>query len=485
MNLPEISFASILPAIVLALFGMAVMVADPFVSRDRKPRLAWLGFAGVLAALAALAPMTKSRGQWYADLWWVDDYTIFFHSIFLLVAGLTILSSMDFLQRMHVPPSEFVALVLFATVGAMLMAGAGELMLVFIGIEILSMASYVLAGYRREDLKSNESALKYFLLGSFASAFFLYGVALVFGATGTTNLGNIADVIAAGNADMNLVYISAALMIVGLAFKVALAPFHVWTPDVYEGAPTPVTGFMSVGPKAAGFAVFLRIFLTAFPEIQERWIVIIWLAAAGTMAIGNVVAVVQTNIKRMLAYSSIAHAGYIAVAFASGSESGFAAALFYMLAYSAMNLGAFAIVTILSRKEDSLVGLHSYRGLALHRPGLAALLSVFLLSLAGIPATAGFAGKFFIFRAAVESGLIGLTVIAVLTTVVSFYYYLYVIVQMYMHEPEEDFSDLTLNAGPRIALAVSLALTFYLGLFPSRVLDWASDSAVSAFTLLR
>ena len=478
MTLPVINIASILPAIVLALFGIAIMVIDPFVERGTKLKLGWFGFAGVLAALVALAPMSGQSGAWYADIWLVDDYTIFFHVVFLLIAAITILMSIEFLGREQAPPSEFYSLILFATSGMLLMSGAGELMMVFIGLEILSIATYILAGYRRGDLKSNEASLKYFLLGSFASAFFLYGVALIFGATGSTNLSEIATAVRSGVPQAELVYASAALMLTALGFKVAMAPFHIWTPDVYEGAPTPVTGFMSAGPKAAGFAVLLRIFLTAFPDIQDRWILVIWVAAALTMVIGNVVAVAQTNIKRMLAYSSIAHAGYVAVAFAAGSGRGVTAAMFYLLAYSIMNLGAFAVVTILSRKEDRLVELNDYKGLARRRPGLAALLSLFLLSLAGIPGTAGFAGKFFIFRSAVESGLIWLTILGLLTTVVSFYYYLNVIVQMYMREPTEEFSDLDIAPGLGAALIVTAILTLYLGILPTRVLDWATDSAL-------
>ena len=479
MNLPEINILSILPAIVLALFGIAIMVIDPFVGRKTKLKLGWLGFAGVLVAFLALAPMSDQSGAWYADLWLVDDYTVFFHVTFLLIAALTILTSIEFLGREHAPPSEFFSLVLFATSGMVLMSGAGELMVIFIGLEILSIATYILASYRRGDLKSNESSLKYFLLGSFASAFFLYGVALIFGATGSTNLGEIAAAIRNGVPAMGLVYISASMILIALGFKVAMAPFHIWTPDVYEGAPTPVTGFMSVGPKAAGFAVLLRVFLTAFPDIQDRWILVIWVGAALTMVIGNVVAVAQTNIKRMLAYSSIAHAGYVAVAFAAGSDAGVTAAMFYLLAYSVMNMGAFAIVTILSRKEDHLVELSDYAGLAARRPGLAALLALFLLSLAEIPGTAGFAGKFFIFRSAVESGLIWLSIIGLVTTVVSFYYYLQVIVQMYMREPKEEFNDLDIAPGLGTALIVTAILTLYLGILPSRVLEWATESALS------
>jgi NADH-quinone oxidoreductase subunit N len=351
-------------------------------------------------------------------------------------------------------------------------------MMIFIGLEVLSIGTYVMAGFRRTDLRSNESALKYFLLGSFASAFFLYGVALIFGAAGSTNLISIAAAMSRPDMQAGLVYLSAALLLIALCFKVAVAPFHIWAPDVYEGAPTPITGFMSVGPKAAGFAVLFRIFITAYPMIQDRWTDIMGILAALTMILGNVIAVVQPNLKRMLAYSSIAHAGYIAVAFASNSRQGGSAALFYVLAYAAMNLGAFAIVTLLGREQDEKVKLTDYAGLASKRPGLAALLSLFLLSLAGVPGTAGFAGKFFIFRSAVESNHTGLAIIGVLTTVVSFYYYLYVIVQMYMREPGEEFADARVTPALVIALLVAATGTVYLGILPGKLLEWTSASAL-------
>ena len=479
MNLATINIAAILPALVLSVFGVVVMVAEPFVSEQRKSALGWLAFAGTLAAMVSLLPMASNRGQWYSNLWIVDDYDVFLNFVFLLIAAITILMSIDFLRREDMNHPEFYSLLLFATAGMLMMAGSNELVMVFLGLEILSIATYVMAGFRRTDLKSNESALKYFLLGSFSSAFFLYGVALIFGATGSTNLIAIADALRSSEIQISLVYLSAALMLIALCFKVAVAPFHIWTPDVYEGAPTPVTGFMSVGPKAAGFAVLFRVFLTAFPSIQDRWTSAIWMIAALTMILGNVIALVQPNIKRMLAYSSIAHAGYVSVALASTSERGVSAALFYLLAYSLMNLGAFAVVTILSRREDKLVSVTDYAGLGAKRPGLAAVLSVFMLSLAGVPGTAGFAGKFLIFRAAVESRLVWLAIIGVITTVVSFYYYLYVIVQMYMREPTEEFSNLRLCGSLRIALFISVVGTLYLGLMPTRVLDWTATAALN------
>src|SRR2546428_47604 len=327
MNLASINVSAILPALVLSVFGIVAMVAEPFVGEPRKSRLGWLAFAGTLVAMLSLVPMSSNRGQWYSNLWIVDDYDVFLSFIFLLIAAITILTSVDYLRRENMNHPEFYALLLFATAGMLMMAGSNELVMVFIGLEILSIATYVMAGFRRTDLKSNESALKYFLLGSFSSAFFVYGVALIFGATRSTNLLLIADALRASEIQISLVSLSAALMLISLCFKVAVAPFHVWTPDVYEGAPTPVTGFMSVGPKAAGFAVLFRVFLTAFASIEDRWGSAMWMIAALTMVLGNVIAVVQPNIKRMLAYSSIAHAGYIAVAFAATSNQGVSAAL--------------------------------------------------------------------------------------------------------------------------------------------------------------
>jgi NADH-quinone oxidoreductase subunit N len=475
MNIPEVDLLSILPVVVLSVFGIAVMVLGSFLPRQS---LGWLAFAGTVAAGVSIVPMHTHLGQWYSNLWIVDDYSTFFHVLFIFIAAVTILVSIDYLRRENMNHAEYYALLLFATAGMLVMAGSNELMMIFIGLEILSIATYVMAGFRRTDLRSNEAALKYFLLGSFASAFFLYGVALIFGAAGSTNLISISAALASSSVNSGLVYLSAALILTALCFKVAVAPFHIWAPDVYEGAPTPITGFMSVGPKAAGFAVMFRIFMTAYPMIQHRWTEIMWLLAALTMILGNVIAVVQPNIKRMLAYSSIAHAGYIAVAFTTNSTRGGAAALFYTLAYAAMSLGAFAIVTMLGRAGDEKVQLKDFAGLAAKRPGLAALLSLFLLSLAGVPGTAGFAGKFFIFRSAVETGRTGLAVIGVLTTVVSFYYYLYVIVQMYMREPGEDFADARMTPALVAALVVTGAITVYLGVLPSRVLEWTAIAAL-------
>jgi NADH-quinone oxidoreductase subunit N len=479
MNFPEINLYSILPLVVLSLAGIAIMVLEPFLSDSKRAQLGWLAIAGTLGAGLALFPMSNNRGQWYSNLWVVDDFSIFFHVVSLLIAFITTLISLDYLKREKINHAEYYALLLFATAGMLVMAGSNELMMVFIGLEILSIATYVLAGFRRNDLRSNEAALKYFLLGSFSSAFFLYGVALVFGATGATNLVVIGEALSVMEVPTAMVLLASALMLIALCFKVAVAPFHIWTPDVYEGAPSPVTGFMSVGPKAAGFAVLFRVFVTAFPGIEEQWTEVMWVVAALTMVLGNVVAIAQPNIKRMLAYSSIAHAGYIVVSFAAATEAGMAAALFYALAYSIMNLGAFAIVTVLSRSQDKTANLADFAGLAARRPGLAALLSLFLLSLAGVPGTAGFAGKFFIFRSAVDAGMTSLAIIAVVTTVISFYYYLHVIVQMYMREPQEEFTDVKVTGAINIALVAAVAGTLYLGILPTRILEWTAEAARS------
>jgi NADH-quinone oxidoreductase subunit N len=479
MNIPEINIFAVLPLVVLSVFGIAIMVLEPFLQKAQRSGLGWLALAGTIVAAISIVPMSRYGGEHYASLWIVDGYSIFFHALFLFIAAMTTLLSIDYLPRENMNHAEYYALLLFATAGMLVMASSNDLMMLFIGLEILSIATYVLAGFRRTDLRSNESALKYFLLGSFASAFFLYGIAMIFGATGSTDLIDISLAMVLPGLQIGLVYLSAALILIALCFKVAAAPFHVWTPDVYEGAPTPITAFMSVGPKAAGFAVLFRIFVTAFPLIQDRWVDVMWVVAALTMIIGNVVALVQPNIKRMLAYSSIAHAGYIAVAFTSANTGGGSAALFYTLAYAAMNLGAFAVVTMLGRSEDSKVQLTDFAGLASRRPGLAALLSLFLLSLAGVPGTAGFAGKFFIFRAAVEANLTSLAVIGVLTTVVSFYFYLYVIVQMYMKDPTEDFADAKLTPALTAALVLAAIGTLYLGILPTRVLEWTAGAALN------
>jgi NADH-quinone oxidoreductase subunit N len=348
-------------------------------------------------------------------------------------------------------------------------------------LEISSISSYVLAGYLRDDKRASESALKYFLLGSFATAFFLYGVALAYGMTGSTWLTAIRAALGGEPAAPAPVFIgvAAALMFVGLGFKVSAAPFQIWAPDVYQGAPTPVSAFLTTGPKAAAFAIFLRIFSTAFEPIGSGWVPLVWCAALLSMTIGNFAALTQPNIKRLLGYSAIAQAGYVLVAVAARSQVGTAAAMFYLAAYAFMNIGAFAVVSHLSGKGERFLKVDDFAGLATRQPGTAALLSIFLLSLIGVPLTGGFFGKFYIFKAALDSHLVWLTVLGLLNSAVAAYYYLRILVTMYMREPSEATADLEpLSAGLRVALAIPALGTLFLGIFPAWVLDFAGKSAV-------
>jgi NADH-quinone oxidoreductase subunit N len=423
--------------------------------------------------------------------------------IFLVVALLTILISSVWIEAEKLPAGEFHSLLLFATCGMMLMASAGDLVIVFLGLEILSIATYVLAGFRRTDIRSNESSLKYFILGSFASAFLLYGIALVYGSTATTSLPgttNIATI--ASRLDQSLypplLLAGAAMMLVGFGFKIATAPFHVWTPDVYEGAPTPVTAFMAAGPKAAGFASFMRVFIFGFPiatavlstggYAHKAWVGALAIMAVLTMTIGNVVAIVQNNVKRMLAYSSIAHAGYALVGFvAAGAaatpedrSAALSAVAFYLLAYAIMNMGAFAVVTLIARRGDQQTTVDDYNGIGFASPVLAFSLSLFLLSLLGMPLTAGFMGKIFVFSAALKQGYIWLVVIGVLNTAVSAYYYLRLIVVMFFRERTGAWDVPPIPASVALALVLTVLGVFYLGLFPGRIFNaFQSRPAIS------
>ncbi|MBZ5554933.1 MAG: NADH-quinone oxidoreductase subunit N [Acidobacteriia bacterium] len=488
MTLPQVPILPILPELILTLFGIAVMLFDPFTAKSHKSWLSTLAFIGVLAALGGNVLLLTGEGEYYNGLIIVDSFSLFFNFLFLIIAGLSILVSRQYLVREGVNHSEYYALLLFATVGMCFMGGANELIMIFIGLEITSISTYVLAGFRRTDLKSNEAAIKYFLLGSFATAFLLYGIALTYGATHTTHLSQISSALLTGRIDLRLVLAGTALMMVGFSFKVATAPFQIWTPDVYEGAPIPITGWMSVGPKAAGFAAFLRVFFVALPALDQKWFWVLWVSAVLTMTIGNTAAMLQSNIKRMLAYSSIAHAGYILVAFAALTPNGIASILFYLLAYSVMNLGAFAVISAWSLSGERRVTIDEFAGLGYRHPWLAAAFTVFLLGLTGIPLTAGFTGKFFMFRAAINSKLYWLTLIALLNSAASLYYYLRPTIAMYMRDPgepgrapaPEDAAPLQISMATKMVIVVSVLAVFYLGLFPSAILDFAQSSAFLA-----
>jgi NADH-quinone oxidoreductase subunit N len=466
-------YVRILPEIVLSLFGIIVMMLEPLLDEEKGQKiLGAIALVGALAALAATWFMAQSPGLAFWEMVQVDGFSIFFHVLAIAVAAVVILSSYEYLAVQRIRAGEYYALILFGTVGMALMSSAVELVLIFIALEISSISSYVLAGFRRHAASSTEASLKYFLLGSFATAFFLYGVALMFGATGATNIGQISHILQAAPISL-LAYAAVAFMFVGLGFKVAAAPFHVWTPDVYEGAPAPIVGFMSTAPKAAAFAVLLRIVFVI--DIHAMFWVI-WIAAALSMTLGNVGALVQDNVKRLLAYSSIAHAGYSLVAFAAAPALGTSAAMFYVASYAAMNLGAFAVVSHFANAGERYVTLEDYEGLGRSSPLLAATLTIFLLSLIGIPMTGGFFAKFYVFSAAVKANLIGLTIIGVLNSGVGAYYYLRIIVRMYMREARKEVPVMPVPLALRFALFACMAVTIYLGIFPSSVLQYAQTS---------
>jgi len=471
--IPAVDYIRILPELVVSLFGVIIMLVDPILP-DNSPKrpLGVLAVIGVLLGLAATYYQTGYYGSAFSDMVSVDTFSVFFHFVVLLTALVVILTSFEYLAIQKLRAGEYYGLILFGTVGMMLMSSAVELVLIFIALEISSISTYILAGFRRRAAESAESSLKYFLLGSFATAFFLYGVALIFGATGTTNVYGIAQALQAQKS--LLAYLAMALMFVGLGFKVASAPFHVWTPDVYEGSPAPIVALMSTGPKAAAFAVLLRVlFATGAPG----WFWLVWVSAVLSMTIGNIGALVQQNVKRLLAYSSIAHAGYLLVAFAAARQIGISAAIFYAASYAAMNVGAFAIVSHFGSSGEKYVTLDDYAGLGRRSPVLAAILTIFLLSLIGIPITGGFFAKFYVFSAALQANLVGLTIIGVMNSAIAAYYYLRVIVYMYMRDERVEAPVARIPAGLGVALAISLIATIYLGVLPGRILDYAMTGA--------
>ncbi len=467
-------YVRILPELILSVFGMAVMMLEPVMDERRSQRtLGTIALVGSLAAVAASIYQAQYAGFAFWNMVRVDSFSIFFHVLVTIIGTVVVLISYEYMSVQRIRAGEYYGLILFGMVGMCLMSSAVELVLIFIALEISSISTYILAGFRRREAASAESSLKYFLLGSFATAFFLYGVALIFGATGSTNIDKISRVLQS-NEIPSLAYVAYALMFVGLGFKVASAPFHIWTPDVYEGAPAPIVGLMSTGPKAAAFAVLLRV-LFEVNAPGRFWM--IWVSAALSMTLGNLGALVQSNIKRLLAYSSIAHAGYLLVAFVAAPRTGISAAMFYAAAYAAMNVGAFAVVSHFANHGEKYVTLDDYAGLGRRSPLLAAALTIFLLSLIGIPVTGGFFAKFYVFSAALQANLVGLTIIGVINSAIGAYYYLRIIVVMYMREAREEIPIMAVPAGLRAALVISLAATIYLGVLPGRVLEYALHSA--------
>jgi NADH-quinone oxidoreductase subunit N len=471
----------ILPEVILTVVGIIVMMAEPLIApgKSRKP-LGWLAILGTVAAAAATwyqhLLIDRNYNQPFTAFYstiQLDNFSVFFHLLIAAIVVVTLLASLDYFDEAPVSHAgEFYALVLFGATGMMFMTSATELLMVFIGLEISSISTYILAGFRKGQATASESSLKYFLLGSFATAFFLYGIALAFGATGSTQIGAIAAGLATTQTP-RLAILAVAMVLIGLGFKVSAAPFHVWTPDVYQGAPAPVVGLMSTAPKAAAFAVLLRFLFNATPTLRSHWIPLIYLLAVASMCIGNLGALLQRDVKRLLAYSSIAHAGYLLVAFTSTQPDAVSAALFYTAAYAAMNVGAFVVITQLSGYGEELRTIDDFAGLALKRPGLAALLSFFLLSLIGIPFTGGFFGKFYAFTAAIHSGYVWLAVIGLLNSGIACFYYLRLLAALYSRPVTDTAATIEtrrLTAPAAAALAASALATLALGVAPNHIL---------------
>src|SRR5665213_473461 len=447
----------ILPEIVMVLTGVLVMLVEPVLKpqNSRKP-LGIVAILGTLAALAAsLYQLQLPAGTAFFGTVRSDAFSVFFHLVIGGVVLVTLLISLDYFEGHTSYVGEFYALILFGATGMMLMTSSVELLMVFISLEISSISTYILVGYRKQSATSPEASIKYFLLGSFATAFFLYGIALCFGATGSTNIYDIAKGVASGASPL-LLTVAFGMMLIGLGFKVSLAPFYVWTPDVYQGAPAPVVGLMSTAPKAAAFAVLLRITYGAFGSVAHAWEPLLWILAVLSMTIGNIGALTQRNVKRMLAYSSIAHAGYILVAFTAVASMGIASVSFYVAAYAAMNAGAFGVISYLSGYNEARTNLSDYAGIARRHPVAAAALAVFLLSLIGIPFTAGFFGKFYVFTSALHSGYVWLAVIGLLNSGVAAFYYLRLLAQMYMAPEEPGREPDTVHARPAFMLGMAI-----------------------------
>ena len=465
----------------VAAAAIAAMTAEAFRAPGERMPIGPLGIIGLVGAAISTFLLwdrdTVSFGVVVAD-----NFGLFVTGILIVVGILSIALSGPVIEREGLPLGEYYALMLFATSGMILMAMASDLLIIFLALEVLSLAVYVLTGIRRDSALATEAAFKYFLLGAFASAFFLYGIAFTYGVTGSTRLDRIGEVFAAQSmAPPPMTLLAMGLLLVGFAFKVAAVPFHMWTPDAYEGAPPPVTGFMSSGVKAAAFAAFARVFLSALEPLRADWSGAIWVIAAATMILGTVVGVAQSNIKRMLAYSSIAHGGYLLVALVAANDTGKGAILFYLLTYAVTNLGAFGLIGLIESRERPNDQLRDYAGLWHQHPWLAGLMTVFLLSLGGFPPFGGFIAKYYVFMAAMRADYLWLAIIGVLTSVVSVFFYLRVIVMMYM---TPNANPIRVPAVPMIAgaaLLVSAAIVLYLGVLPSQVMDWAARSISTIF----
>jgi NADH-quinone oxidoreductase subunit N len=486
IQIPTLNFLALAPSLIVIGAALLVLLLDLAVTDKRI--LGYIGLVGIVVAAGVSLSMWDRSSLSFQAMAISDGYSLFFNLVFLVTAGLSLLVAIDYLGQNNLQRGEYYALLLFSTSGMMLMAAATDLIVVFLGLEIMSVALYILAGFNRGQLASAEAAMKYFILGAFASAFFLYGAALTYGATGSTNLSQIGAWLTGSGIPRipdPLALVGLSLLLVGFAFKVAAVPFQWWTPDVYQGAPTSVTAFMSVGAKGAGFAALIRVLHSGFGDFvyTADWAVAIAALATLTMTFGNVAALAQRDVKRMLGYSSIAHAGYILVGVAAASDAGVRGVLFYLLAYAFMNVGAFAVACVVERRGAFSTTLSDYAGLGQREPFLAAAMAVFMLSLTGIPPLAGFWSKLFVFRAAVEAGLSWLAIVGVINSAISAFYYLGVLVQMYMRDAVEAPSNplggeaqskpvaVNLKAAVGTAVLLAMLVTLVLGVWPGPVAD--------------
>jgi NADH-quinone oxidoreductase subunit N len=475
------SFNAVVPMACVTAAAIAAMTAEAFRAPGERMPIAPLGAIGLAGAAVATWLLWNHNATSF-NLVAADNFGLFVTGVLIIVGMLSLAISPSTVERDKLPRAEYYALMLFALAGMMLMATATDLLLIFLALEILSLAVYVLTGLRRDSPTAIEAALKYFLLGAFSSAFFLYGIAFMYGLAGSTRLDRVGTLIAGrAIAPSPLQFFAVGLLLVGFAFKVSAVPFHMWTPDAYEGAPTAVTGFMSTGVKAAAFAAFARVFLSALGPMQPYWRPLVWAIAVATMVGGTIVGVAQTSVKRMLAYSSIAHAGYLLVALVSANDLGKGAILFYLLSYAVTNIGAFGVIAVLERADQPCDRLRDFAGLWGERPGLAALMTIFLLSLGGFPPLGGFIAKWYVFSAAVKADETWLAVIGVLSSVVSVFFYLRIVVMMYMTPAGAPTARPPVPRIAGAALVVSAILVFYLGILPARVLEWAAASIGSIF----
>jgi NADH-quinone oxidoreductase subunit N len=474
-------FDAIIPMLCVALAGLVVLLAESFRGRDEKMPIGGLAIIGLIGAGVA-SILLWNRNATSFGVVTADNFSLFVNLVLVAVGLLTVIFSSQTVERDGIPAGEYYAIVLFAIVGMMLMGQATDLLVIFLALETMSIAVYVLTGIRRDQQQSTEAAFKYFLLGAFASSFFLYGVAFLYGVTGSTNLDRIGSVIAAQSMSGNpMILLGVGLLIVGFAFKVAAVPFHMWSPDAYEGAPAVVTGFMSTGVKAAAVAAFVRVFLSALEPMITDWAPVLWAIAAATMVLGTVVGVAQTSLKRMLAYSSIAHGGYLLAGLVAGNDVGKAAILFYLAAYALTNLGAFGVIALLGTRERANDDLRDYAGLFKSHPALAVLMTFFLLSLGGFPPTAGFIAKWYVFSAAIGSGYYGLAIIGVLSSVVSVFFYLRIVVMMFMTDRDARAVPAPITRVAMAGLVLSLIGVLYLGVLPTAVIDFAQASISTIF----